>query len=116
MSSKFKLKPFDKRFKESTYMMNKHSNSVCCIIDKLENCKNINELKKNKFIIPKDLLISQLIYIIKKRIVIDSRMSVFIYINNIIPMSNLKIGEVYKNYKDDDGFLYIKYAIENTFG
>ena len=114
--SDFKKKSFDKRFKESNYMMEKYNESICCIIEKSNTCKNLCELKKNKYIIPKDLTISQLIYIIRKRITLDSRMSIFIYINNKIPTSNSKLSQIYEENKDEDGFLYIKYAGENTFG
>jgi GABA(A) receptor-associated protein len=111
-----KKKPFDKRFNESHYMMEKYPNSICCIIEKAKNCKNLNNIKKNKYIIPKDLIIAQLIYIIRKKITLDAKMSIFIYINNVIPMSTTTLDEIYENNKDDDGFLYIKYACENTFG
>ena len=43
-------------------------------------------------------------------------MAIFIYINNIIPNSNAKLQDLYNNNKDQDGFLYIKYSGENTFG
>lgn len=33
----------------------------------------------------------------------------------LIPVSQL-IHTAYNNYKDDDGFLYVIYSIENTFG
>jgi GABA(A) receptor-associated protein len=112
----YKNKTFDMRFKESMYMMEKYPESICCIIEKSDSCKNLNDLKKNKYIIPKELTISQIIYIIRKRIEIDSKMSIFLYINNKIPISNSKIGNVYFENKDDDGFLYIKYCGENTFG
>ena len=112
----FKAKPFDKRFKECNYMMEKYPESICCIIEKSNKCRNLNDLKKSKYIIPKDLTIGQIIYIIRKRIILDSKMSIFIYINNKIPMTNSKIGEIYEDNKDEDGFLYIKYAGENTFG
>ncbi len=38
------------------------------------------------------------------------------YINNIIPPNNNFIGEIYNDLKDEDGFLYITYSSENTFG
>ena len=35
--------------------------------------------------------------------------------NKIVPCSQL-LGTVYERKKDDDGFLYINYAGESTFG
>lgn len=109
-------KPFEKRFEESKYMMQKHPDSVCCIIQKSKNCKQLDNIKKNKFIISKDVTIAELIYKIRKMILIDSRKSIFIYIHNILPMSNSKIADIYNKYKSNDGFLYITYSGENTFG
>ena len=39
-----KKKPFDKRFNESHYMMEKYPNSICCIIEKAKNCKALKAL------------------------------------------------------------------------
>ena len=116
MICKIKNLSLDDRIKESTYMMEKHPNSICCIIEKSDKCKNLVDLKRKKYIIPNDLIISQLIYIIRRRVNIDSKMGIFIYINNIIPNSNAKLQDLYNKNKSEDGFLYIKYSGENTFG
>lgn len=116
MISKFKNRSLEERINEANYMMKKHRNSICCIIEKSETCKNLSELKRKKYIIPNDLLVSQLIYIIRRRCNLDPKMAIFIYINNIIPNSNAKLQDLYNNNKDEDGFLYIKYSGENTFG
>ena len=116
MQSKIHKKTFEKRFEESKYMMQKYPDSICCIIEKLKNCEQLDNIKKNKFIISKDVTIAELIYKIRKMILIDSKKSIFIYINNMLPMSNSKISDIYDKYKSNDGFLYITYCGENTFG
>ena len=35
--------------------------------------------------------------------------------NKLLPPSSI-IGEIYKDYDDEDGFLYIEFCEENTFG
>ena len=37
-------------------------------------------------------------------------------VNNSLCPSNRLMGVIYEDNKDDDGFLYIKYSSENTFG
>ena len=37
-------------------------------------------------------------------------------VNNTICPSNIPICNVYNDHKDEDGFLYVKYTGENTFG
>lgn len=40
----------------------------------------------------------------------------FIFINNIIPSQHESVSTIYEQHKDVDGFLYITYSGENTFG
>jgi GABA(A) receptor-associated protein len=60
---------------------------------------------------------SEVIYIIRNRIKLDSKEAIFIFVGNgtLVP-SNYSINEVYDTYKNEDGFLYIIYTAENTFG
>jgi hypothetical protein len=73
-------------------------------------------LDKCKYLVPKDIHIREFLCLIRKRIKIDSKKAIFIFINNkLVPMSSSLI-ELYNSEKDEDGFLYIKYTLENTFG
>ena len=38
------------------------------------------------------------------------------FINNKIPVLSESIGSIYKQNKDEDGFLYIQISLESTFG
>ena len=62
------------------------------------------------------ILLTKFVYIIRKRIKLDKSQSIFLMVNNSICPSNTPIGVVYDDHKDQDGFLYIIYASENTFG
>ena len=42
--------------------------------------------------------------------------ALFIFINSTIYTSKTLISKVYEERKSEDGFLYITYAGENTFG
>ena len=43
-------------------------------------------------------------------------MALFIFVNNTIPSSSTLMSNLYSQYKDPDGFLYLTYSGENTFG
>ncbi len=73
-------------------------------------------IDKNKYLIPIDLTVGQFIYTIKKRLNIQPNYAIFLFINNLMPLSSQPFGNLYKKHKDIDGFLYITYAYENTFG
>ena len=83
----------------------------------VEKCgKNIPDIDKHKFLVPNDLTVGQFLYVIRKRIKLNQEQALFIYINNIIPSTNQLISQIYNEYSDPDGFLYVQYAGENTFG
>jgi GABA(A) receptor-associated protein len=58
----------------------------------------------------------QLFFIIRKRIKIKDSEAIFIYVNNKLPLTSSYISDIYDSNKDEDGFLYITYSTENTFG
>ena len=106
---------FEDRRSESNKIINKYPLRVPIIVEKCDKSL-INDIDKNKYLVPNDLNMNQFVYIIRKRIKLDQSQSIFLMINNTICPSNPPVGSVYDDYKDDDGFLYIKYTNENTFG
>ena len=40
--------------------------------------------------------------------------TLYLVVNGIVPKTASLISELYENYKDEDGFLYIYYSAENT--
>lgn len=73
-------------------------------------------LDKNKYIVPKDLSIGQFIYVLRKRMKLPPEKAVFIFINGVLPPTSSFIEQIYNKYMEDDGFLYMYFCGENTFG
>ena len=65
---------------------------------------------------PVDLTVRQSVYVIRKRIKLPSEKAIFIFVNDILPPTAALISTIYEEHKDEDGFLYILYSGENTFG
>ncbi len=74
-------------------------------------------IDKRKFIIPRDILVSQLLFIIRQKIKLEPEKGMYIFFgkNNLVS-SNTILSEVYDKYKEKDGVLYATYSSENTFG
>lgn len=106
---------FEKRKIESEKIRLKYSDRVPIIVEKYKKSK-VATIDKNKFLAPQDMTIGQFIYIIRKRIQLDSNEALFITINSCAVTSSKLLSEIYENNKDSDGFLYIVYSSENTFG
>ena len=98
----------------------KYPDRLPMIIQKAKNCKILEKLDNNKYLIPKSLNVSQIIYIIRKKIKINEKHAIFIFVNQdnsatLVPC-NMSILDVYNAYKSVDDILYITYTMENTFG
>lgn len=65
---------------------------------------------------PVDLTVGQFVYVIRKRIQLPSEKAIFIFVNDILPPTAALISTIYEEHKDEDGFLYVLYSGENTFG
>jgi len=113
-----KTKTYEERKKESDDISEKYPDRVPCIIEKLTNDHDtlIPEIDKNKYLVPKDLNIGQLMYVIRKRIKITPEKALFIFCNGKVLQGSQTIDTLYDSNKDKDGFLYLIYSGEATFG
>ena len=115
MSNYKKSKSENERITESSKILEKYPDRVPIIVEKGLKSK-IKDIDKNKFLVPGDMSFGQFMYVIRKRIKLDSTEALFVFVNNILCNNALNINEIYNKYKDKDGFLYITYTSENTFG
>ncbi|KAI8923278.1 autophagy protein Atg8 ubiquitin like protein [Entophlyctis helioformis] len=114
--SKFKDDhPFEKRKLEADRIKEKYPDRIPCIVEKAEK-SDIPNIDKKKYLVPCDLTVGQFVWVIRKRIKISSEKAIFIFVNNVLPPASSLLSEVYAQHKDEDGFLYIVYSSENTFG
>ena len=102
---------FNKEYTDK--LLKKYPDKVPVIFLAASNAPSID---KRKFLIPRDLLISQLIYVVRKKITLSHEKALFFNIGKFIPNANMLISEAYELYKEKNGILYITYSIENTFG
>jgi GABA(A) receptor-associated protein len=115
-NSKFKLShSVVERMRESNRVLSKYPDRIPVICEKGINT-DIVDIDKNKFLVSCDLTCGQLIYVIRKRLKLDSEKAIFIMINGIMPQQSDDLYNLYNLYKDTDGFLYISYTSENVFG
>lgn len=104
------------RVKKSQLILEKYPDRVPLIIQPSKNDRDSYPIDKSKYITPRDLTLLQLQQIIRRRIRFPAEKALFMFINNkMYPITSI-IGQVYDSNKDSDGFLYITYCQENTFG
>ncbi|KAG0669111.1 ubiquitin-like protein atg8 [Maudiozyma exigua] len=106
---------FEKRKEESERITKKFNNRIPLICEKVEK-SDIPDIDKRKYLVPDDLTVGQFIYVIRKRIELPPEKAIFIFVNDTLPPTASLMSAIYEQYKDKDGFLYVTYAGENTFG
>lgn len=116
MENKFKNKhSFEKRVQESASIKEKYPDRIPIIVQKHFTCK-LDDIDKCKYLVPKDMTMGQFLFVIRKRINLDPKNALFITVNNGLVTGSRNIGIVYEDHCDEDGFLYVVYTTENTFG
>jgi GABA(A) receptor-associated protein len=107
---------FSERSTEATRILQKYNDRVPIICER--NSKDITApyIDKNKYLVPHDLTVGQFIYVIKKRLRMSPTEALFIFINGNVVSNHSTMSFIYPKLKDMDGFLYITYAKEATFG
>lgn len=107
---------FEDRFEESSRALSKYPLRRPIICEKSKNQNDLPNIDKIKYLVPFDLTIGQFLFFVRKRIKLRPQEAVYLFINNRIMTGSMIMGNVYEYYKDNDGFLYVQYAKENTFG
>ena len=117
MSSYKKSKTLEMRVKEATIMKEKYPKNVPVIVEKGRRDNILPDIDKSKFLVPGDLEYGKFIGVIRRRLKISSTVAIFTFVgNNVLAMASESMNSIYDKHKDEDGFLYVVYCGENTFG
>lgn len=86
------------------------------VCEELHNTNNFPELETKRLLVPADITVAQLTYLLRRRMGLSPEEALFIFSGSSVLSSNTLISAVYEKHRDPDGFLYVKYSGENTFG
>ena len=106
---------FEQRLKMSSILKKNYPDLLPVIVEKFENA-SIPDIEKRRFLAPKDISVGQFIWIVRHRIKLEPEKAMFLFINKMVPSSTAKFREIYEEHQDEDGFLYVAYSGESTFG
>ena len=108
--------PFKQRKIDCTQILLKYPDRIPVICEKHPYSRSAPDIDKHKYLIGFDLTVGQFISVIRKRMCLKPEVGLYIFINGSIPSNSSILHYSFLDNKDDDGFLYIYYDIENTFG
>eukprot|EP00485_Elphidium_margaritaceum_P022911 CAMPEP_0202710618 /NCGR_PEP_ID=MMETSP1385-20130828/22578_1 /ASSEMBLY_ACC=CAM_ASM_000861 /TAXON_ID=933848 /ORGANISM="Elphidium margaritaceum" /LENGTH=117 /DNA_ID=CAMNT_0049370197 /DNA_START=65 /DNA_END=418 /DNA_ORIENTATION=- len=103
------------RQKKAQKVLQKYPDRVPIICEK-DPKSAIQQMERTKILVPKELSVAQFIKVIRKRINLQPEQSIFLFINDTLVLNAKMMIDVYSEHKDEDGFLYVSYSTENTFG
>ncbi|KAE9609979.1 hypothetical protein Lal_00006511 [Lupinus albus] len=105
----------DERFKESQNIIVKYPDRIPVIIERYSRT-DLPDLDKKKYLVPRDMSVGQFIHILSSRLRLPPGKALFIFVKNTLPQTASLMNSIYQSYKEDDGFLYMSYSSEKTFG
>ncbi|CAL0303955.1 unnamed protein product [Lupinus luteus] len=107
--------PLEMRQAEGARIREKYPDRIPVILERAEKT-DVPEIDSKKYLVPADLTVGQFMYVVRKRIKLSPETAIFIFVNNILPPTGAMMAAIYEENKDEDGFLYMTYSGENTFG
>jgi GABA(A) receptor-associated protein len=102
-------------FRESDKIREKYPDKFPIVVKKSEN-SSLQKLDKSKYLVPGDLTVGQFQYVIRKKLTLRPEQAIFLFCKNTLPNTAEIISSLYDRLKDEDGFLYMIYCEESTFG
>lgn len=104
------------RQNESRRMRDKYPDRVPIIVER-DPKSDTPDIDKNKFLSPCTFTMGQFIFVIRKRMKLPPEKALYVFIENSIPPTAATLSSIYEEKQDkEDGFLYMRYSSENTFG
>ncbi|BBN10731.1 GABA(A) receptor-associated protein [Marchantia polymorpha subsp. ruderalis] len=105
----------ESRQAESARILEKYPDRVPVIVKRADK-SSIPDIDKKKFLVPVDLAVGQFVFVIRKRMKLTPEKAIFVFVKDVLPPTSAMMAQIYDEYKDQDGFLYMTYSGENTFG
>lgn len=116
---------FAKRLEVSTTVLRKHPDHVPVVVERAESEHTLAAITQKKFLIYNDATVGKLLFEVRKNVVaLQPHQALFLFIVDgdnpnapaVLPSASATMSDIYRRYKNADGFVYAVYSGETCFG
>lgn len=107
----------EERLQESTRIRTKYSDKLPIIVEPAHNCDL--KIPKSKYLVPATggFTMGEFIYVVRQKLELAPEVAIYLFVGgNCLASSSMMMSDVFEKYVDKDGFLYVTYSFESTFG
>jgi len=107
--------PLEKRREVADRIKAKYTDLVPVIVEKAHNT-DAPDIDKKKYLVPRDITVGKFVFEVRRHMSLKADKAIFLFVDNVVPPTGALISTIYDKHKDEDGFLYVTYSGESTFG
>ncbi len=102
---------------EADRIMTKYPDRIPVLVTRNERSATTPLIDKHKYLVPCDLTMGQLLYVVRKRLHMSPERALFLFVDSaVVSNSELVSSVYYASHDPEDGFLHVVYSCENVFG
>ena len=110
----FRKRPLETRTYESSQLVRRHPDRIPVLIQ--AGNKHTPTVERCKYLVPKTTTVGEFVAVIRRMTRVNPTQALFIFIGGVLPPNTSTMESAYQTHRDEDGFLYLTYSLENTFG
>ena len=106
----------DKRKEVANRVKAKYADLVPVIVEKARNT-DAPDIDKKKYLVPRDITVGKFVFEVRRHMSLKADKAIFLFVGeNVVPPTGALMSTIYEKHHDEDGFLYVTYSGESTFG
>ena len=106
----------DERKRVSEQLRRQYPSMIPVIVEK-DPKSDVPEIERKKFLVAESMTVGTFLIELRRQMTsLRPEQAIYLFVNNTSPYGGAKMAQLAQEHLDADGFLYITYSGENSFG